>query len=100
MATAHWKLISPKKGKERETLFTNCGRGCFLLPAKRKFPICRKCGPTGKCACAPDCKGLRAAVIRGRQWGYVDVADKARRMHDDLGCKWPGFKKKTRKNGK
>jgi hypothetical protein len=90
--------LAPKRGAERKRLISNCGPKCFLIPELRKFPICRRCAPD-RCFCRPDCMALRAAVIRGRQWGYESVANRARQMHDDMGCVWPSRKrgqKKTR----
>jgi hypothetical protein len=93
MATAYWSSIAPKKGADREKLIEYCGPKCFLMPNKRKFPICRRCEPLDGCRCKPECSALRAAIIRGRQWGYNSVADRARQMHDAMGCEWPSTRR-------
>jgi hypothetical protein len=64
-----WKNQSTK---QRKRIMSKCGPKCFLSPGNRKFPICN-----------PDCTinpyGLEAAYKRARQWGYTDIAKKAKR---------------------
>ena len=78
-ATRGWKEDAPKRGKEREELLSKCGDGCFLLPSELKFPICAAC-KMGKCDCTPDRRGVISARIRASQYGYSDVAARAKRM--------------------
>jgi len=60
---------------------SQCGAGCFLDPAHEKFPICPKCQlGDGKCSCAISCKGLTAAKIRAKQWGYESIAELADKL--------------------
>jgi len=99
MATSYWDAISPRTGEERQTVRSNCGRKCFLMPAQMKFPICRSCGRS-HCSCAPDCSALKAAVIRSGQWGYQGVHRRARKMFDDLGCAWTAASSKNKKKTK
>jgi hypothetical protein len=93
MATRYWNSIAPKRGKERERLARRCGGECFLMLKERKFPICRKCG-LFKCPCKRECSGLKAAVIRGRQWGHDRAAKRARTMFDAMGCNWNVLRRK------
>ena len=57
----------------RKRMMKKCGTKCFLKPETLGFPICK-----------PNCKvskyGLEAAYKRARQWGYDDVAKKAKSM--------------------
>lgn len=52
-----------------------------------KFPVCRK-------DCSVDCKGLVAARIRARQWGYAEVDKKVTQYYKKHGCS-----KKNQKGG-
>lgn len=81
-----WKRRAPKRGPEREQMIADCGRACFLMPDERKFPICRKCRVGHRCTCLPECNGLRAAIMRGRQWGYNDVVQRAIAMRLHMNC--------------
>lgn len=67
-----WAKIEPK-GRERTTMYRDCGKKCFLGTIKRHgrdsdkqhpdFPICKKN------TCKVSSKGLWAAYIRAKQWG-------------------------------
>ena len=65
-----WK--NPSR-KDRRKMMHKCGPECFLRPENLGFPICN-----------PNCKinkyGLEAAYKRARQYGYNDVAKKAKSM--------------------
>ena len=91
-ATRGWAKIAPKKGKERSSMLRRCGSKCFLLPSKKKFPICN---PR---SCRINCKGLAAAKIRASQWGYTSVRSRAQRKASKAGCSWA--KKSRRKSRK
>lgn len=74
-----WKEVAPK-GKEREDMLHRCGSICFLIPAKKKFPVCkmsRRCSKTKGCGCVIDHRGVVAAKFRAKQWGYGNVEKKA-----------------------
>lgn len=89
--TKGWRKASPRRRGQRRELRENCGTGCFLLPDKLKFPICRACrhqGSSVQCSCKRDCRGLLAAKIRARQWGYPEVARKAHEEAERTGCRW------------
>lgn len=81
-ATRGWAKMAPKQGKERASMLKRCGSKCFLLPSKKKFPICT---PS---SCRVNCKGLAAAKIRASQWGYDNVRAKAQRKGVKAGCGW------------
>ena len=74
-----WSAMSPKRGKERYTLLTKCGRKCFLLPNKKKFPVC------SRSSCKINCKGVAAAKSRARQYQYDAVARLAEK-YEKLYC--------------
>ena len=79
--TRGWSARSPTRGKERHQLKAECGDKCFLLPDEEKFPICASPRITGGTStCEIDCGGVASAYIRARQWGYDDVADKAKKI--------------------
>jgi hypothetical protein len=67
-----WSEEAPRKKAEREKMLAQCGRKCFLLPSKLKFPVCRK-------TCEPDCRGARAAYMRAKQHKYEGVAKAAKK---------------------
>ena len=73
-----WDARAPIKGKERQQLQAECGDKCFLLPSVQKFPICASPRMNGgQSKCEIDCGGVQSALIRARQWGYDEVAQKA-----------------------
>lgn len=78
-ATRGWKAASPKKGTARHEMSKKCP-DCFLLPNEEKFPICTE-------NCKPDCRGITAAKVRAKQYGYEGVYNKAVVMEKKLGCK-------------
>ena len=90
-ATEHsWKEDAPNK-KERVVMLKKCGRKCFLGPGT-SFPVCT-CG-----TCDVNPRGVQSAYSRAREWasitarkkrnyanakthrGYVEVADRAKRL--------------------
>jgi hypothetical protein len=74
-----WRKSSPKKGSARHSLLKRCGKKCFLLPGKEKFPICNN-------SCRVSCKGLVAAKVRASQWKYAGVAKRASAMINKKVC--------------
>lgn len=91
--THGWGDIKPRSTAERKKLIQNCKKGCFLIPEKLKFPICRRC-KGDVCTCRPDCLGLRAAKIRAAQWHYPKVYAAADEMIKRYNCQ---YKRKTKK---
>ena len=60
-----------------------CESKCFLKPDTESFSICPKCElGDGACLCQIDCAGAQAAYNRAKQYGYPDVATKAKRILD------------------
>ncbi len=81
--TRGWSARAPQKGEPRKILQAACGDEAFLLPKDLKFPIMAKCGnglEKGKCKCKIDCGGVRAALIRARQFGYTNIAKAAEKL--------------------
>jgi hypothetical protein len=68
-----WSEEAPRGKAARERMSKQCGRKCFLLPSKLKFPVCRK-------SCEPDCRGARAAYMRAKQHRYQGVAKAAKKL--------------------
>jgi len=66
---------SPSK-KSRRKIFKKCGKKCFLSPNNLKFPICNQ-------DCGINPRGLHAAYKRAVQYGYTEVAKKAKKMMDE-----------------
>lgn len=86
--TRGWSSRSPTRGQERHQLKSECGNKCFLLPGKEKFPICASPRTTGgKSKCEIDCGGVQSALIRAKQWGYEDVAEKAEKILEKCNLK-------------
>lgn len=69
--TKGWAKMSPKKGKERNTMMKKCGSKCFLEPKTKKYPIC------SKNSCKINKKGLQSAYNRAMQYGRDDIALKS-----------------------
>jgi hypothetical protein len=82
-----WAIVSPQKGKERNVLMKKCGEDCFLSPKTKGFPICPKC-LKGRCNCKVDCRGLFAAMVRGKQWKYHNISKSAHKLGKSLKCSW------------
>ena len=82
-----WSVTAPKKGKERQILMKKCGKDCFLSPKNLGFPICPKCSK-GQCNCKVDCRGLFAAMIRGKQWKYHNISKSAYKIGKSSKCSW------------
>lgn len=94
--TRGWASRAPQKGEPRRILHNACGDSAFLLPKDLKFPIMAKCGngkEKGKCKCAIDCGGVRAALNRARQFGYKNVAAAAERLLETKCSKEPSTPK-------
>ena len=66
----------------RKKMLEKFGRKAFLKPDKLKFPIVRPDSKDGE----PCCKLLYAAYTRAKQWGYNDIADKAKKLFKDTDC--------------
>ncbi len=77
--TRGWSLDFPIKGKERQALYRACGSRCFLGPHNLSFPVCKRC-TGGTCQCRIDQRGVQAAYQRARQWGYPDIARRAKSL--------------------
>jgi hypothetical protein len=75
-ATRGWRKQSPGT-HERTLMMRRCGRKCFLGPNKT-FPICKKR------TCKVDRRGVQAAFIRARQWGYTYIAKRAKKLLQSL----------------
>lgn len=76
--------ISSKK--DRQALLNNFGEKAFLIPERLKFPIINP--NTGKY----ECSLIYAARVRIKQYTgikpeYKEIADKAEKLYNDLGCK-------------
>jgi hypothetical protein len=80
--TRGWKVAFPQRGTERHQLMAACGPQCFLQPAREAFPICAKLTRDRRNACVPVRQGVQSAYNRARQWGYKDVAKRARALLD------------------
>lgn len=83
--TRGWSISAPQRGTERNELKRTCGNSCFLIPEKQKFPICKSLRTSGG-KCEVDCRGLAAAKIRARQYGYTKVSKEAERLEKIYGC--------------
>jgi hypothetical protein len=70
--TRGWKKQSPGT-HQRTLMMRRCGKKCFLGPNKT-FPICKKN------TCKVDRRGVQAAFIRARQWGYTHIAKRAKKL--------------------
>lgn len=78
-----WTLKAPKGKPARRKLLATCGHSCFMMPEDLKFPVCNKDAPP----CTYNQKGITAAYVRARQFGYQDVADKVQGLRQKLGLK-------------
>lgn len=78
-----WTLKAPTRTSERRKLLQTCGKSCFMMPGDLKFPVCNKEAPP----CTYNKKGITAAYVRARQWGYQDVANKVETLRKNLGLK-------------
>lgn len=88
--TRGWSKASPHKGSARHSLKKRCGRKCFLLPSKEKFPICDN-------NCRVSCKGLVAAKVRSAQWKYSGVYKRASSMINKRQCTLKSKRSKSRR---
>lgn len=80
-----WKEKKPHSKKERKDLMEKCGEECFLIPSKKKFPICNKITDKNS-ECSYNCKGLKAASSRAGEWGYKRVLKTSKRLTKELDC--------------
>ena len=78
-----WTVKAPTRTSERRKLLQTCGKSCFMMPGDLKFPVCNKDAPP----CIYNKKGITAAYVRARQWGYQDVADNVEALRKKLGLK-------------
>jgi len=86
---APWGSKKPERVSERRELLKQCGKSCFMLPKELKFPVCNKKAPP----CTYNKRGITAAYVRARQWGYEDVAAKVDRLRTTLGLHTTAKKK-------
>ena len=84
--TRGWAANAPQTGKPRSRLMERCGGKCFLLPSRKKFPVCRKVYKNGSADCKPMCSGVTSALVRSRQYGYKKVARKVKALQKKLRC--------------
>ena len=78
-----WTTKAPMRTSERRKLLDTCGKSCFMMPKDLKFPVCNKEAPP----CTYNKRGITAAYVRARQWGYEDVATKVQALRKKLGLK-------------
>ena len=90
-----WKEKKPHSKKERKDLMEKCGKDCFLIPSRKKFPICNKITDKNS-ECSYNCKGLKAASSRAGEWGYKKVLKTSKRLTKELDC----YKGKAQKKDK
>lgn len=86
---AGWRTAAPRTQAETRRLYRHCGPQAFLLPNATdpelsKFPVMSK----GSQVCAFDCRGLRSAFSRARQYGQPKVARKALKLARKSACAW------------
>lgn len=74
-----WSKAKPTTKAERERVRSKCGARAFLYPSENKFPVCVA---KPKVTCKLDCRGVVAAKIRGKHWGYPGVVSKANKLYD------------------
>jgi len=84
--TRGWKAVAPQKGRERHELMKVCGEECFLMPGREGFPICPSVEEGPNYRCKVDCRGVNAAYIRAKQWGYPKVARSAEALKKKYKC--------------
>lgn len=77
--TRGWLAAAPRIPSARRMVKAQCGAECFLAPKTLGFPICPKCHGA-KCSCKLDCRGVRAAKARARQYKYSNIAAEADRI--------------------
>lgn len=88
-----WKDKKPHSKKQRKDLMEKCGEECFLIPSRKKFPICNKITDKNS-ECSYNCRGLKAASSRAGEWGYKKVLKTSKRLTKELDCyKGKGEKK-------
>lgn len=75
-----WTDDAPRRGRERHALLDKCGRTCFLNPDNEAFPVCSRLGIGQDCDL--DCRGVYAAKLRARQWGYENVEKQAEKLRN------------------
>ena len=66
-----WSLMSPKTKRSRKSIKSRCGSKCFMDSKNLKYPIC------SPWSCKPNCKGIRAAYSRARQYHHNSIASRA-----------------------
>jgi len=87
-STKGWKAAAPHTREERGKLYKRCGAKAFLMPNRKdprlsKFPVMAKHGP-----CVVDCRALRAAETRARQYHHPEAHAKAKRLGKQAACHW------------
>jgi hypothetical protein len=86
--TRGWRKAAPKTRREREALYERCGAEAFLEPnaanpRMSKFPVMAKRG-----ACVVDCRALRIALTRAKQYRHPAAYRKADRRGKIAKCRW------------
>jgi hypothetical protein len=81
-----WRELSPRRGIQRRVLYDRCGNVCFLDSKGLGFPVCSLKSPGKKCK--PDCRGILAAYVRGRQYKHGTIAAHALKLAKQMNCKW------------
>jgi hypothetical protein len=86
--TKGWFKAAPRTRKDREALYRRCGSDAFLVPNREnprlsKFPVMGKRG-----ACVIDCRGLRIALTRAKQYKYPAAYRKADSLAKRGKCRW------------
>lgn len=76
--TRGWSVLAPQHGRQRHELKAECGNKCFLDPVNEKFPVCARHDINKKCEIS--CRGITAAKVRARQYGYEDIYRKAEKL--------------------
>lgn len=83
-----WFKKFPRRGRERNLLWEQCGSKCFLEPSKLGFPICKAYRKRSRSSCKPDCSGILSAYRRSRQWRHSATAKKALSRAKRSDCSW------------
>lgn len=78
--TRGWSKAAPRRGRPRHRVMKECGPKCFLDPEHEAFPICaRQTGRSSRCEL--DCRGIKSALVRARQYGYTNIARAADKLY-------------------
>lgn len=80
--TKGWASAAPKNPSDRYAVKFRCGNECFLDPQGMKYPVCSKHTKD----CKIDCRGVRAAYNRARQYKNTRIAALAKKILKEHGC--------------